>query len=646
MSRNQNIIVGTLVVAMYFGASMVCGAVPTTPSDSATWNYGYEFDKDPFDPLKIDLDVNTLADWQHEGTPVLSGTTIAFDDSQENLKANGPSDNIFANITDAYTLEFSVKSGAQTGGHSSTGVMVVSPSTENFIAFYIAPGDQRWKTGGGSSWTMLGTNDNTDKFHVFRIAKEAGAEAYWVWRDNVLLNPAGALPEALPLSTPHDFMAFHHFGGDAVGYAEYDYVRLTPGAFAPIPEPSQERRVRTDSKNETPVASSAAAAPVEVPWINPRCTPLPTDRPGPFAVLSDGSLIALESNEVVVSKDDGKTWSESERIYDGPGPGIPSGGLFLRTRDGVIVHPYLDTSTLNKSWKSEDWSVDPNAPLDRLRLDAWTIRSLDEGKTWVDRQKIYQGFCGALCDIVQTTSGEIVLPVQVMLAYPGRNGIRGYVSADNGKTWKRGGNIIDLGGHGHHDGAMEPTLVELSDGRLWMLIRTNLDRFWEAYSEDKGLNWRVIRPTQIDASNSPGNLMRLASGRLALVWNRLYYEGWDYYPHKTPGFLAAPGKTSGFTKLPANFNRAEVWLAFSEDDGKTWTKPVVITHCRKQKYGQLAYLDVFERRPGELWVTTRKATKTSRACMSLLEREFAGVVQDVESSVIPKRDDSTDDAPP
>ena len=72
---------------------------------------------------------------------------------------------------------------------------------------------------------------------------------------------------------------------------------------------------------------------------------------------------------------------------------------------------------------------------------------------------------------------------------------------------------------------MEATVAELSNGRLLMLIRTNLDRFWEAYSDDGGRYWREIRPSQIDASSSPGYLIRLASGRLALVWNRLYPEG-------------------------------------------------------------------------------------------------------------------------
>ena len=48
--------------------------------------------------------------------------------------------------------------------------------------------------------------------------------------------------------------------------------------------------------------------------------------------------------------------------------------------------------------------------------------------------------------------------------------------------------------------------------------------------------------------------------------------------------------------------REELSLAFSADDGKTWTPGVVIA---RQKGGQLAYPYLFERRPGELWIFTR-----------------------------------------
>ena len=102
-----------------------------------------------------------------------------------------------------------------------------------------------------------------------------------------------------------------------------------------------------------------------------------------------------------------------------------------------------------------------------------------------------------------------------------------------------------------------------------------------------------LQPSDLDASSAPGYLLRLRSGRLALAWNRLNPEGGTY--RKT----AAPSPAS---EVPTSWHREELSLALSGDDGKTWTKAVVIA---RQKGGQVAYPYLFERRPGELWVFTR-----------------------------------------
>ncbi|MBZ4191387.1 sialidase family protein [Niabella beijingensis] len=47
-----------------------------------------------------------------------------------------------------------------------------------------------------------------------------------------------------------------------------------------------------------------------------------------------------------------------------------------------------------------------------------------------------------------------------------------YTSFNDGKDWVRS-NIIDLGGKGDHSGVTESCIVQLKDGRLWQLIRTN-----------------------------------------------------------------------------------------------------------------------------------------------------------------------------
>jgi hypothetical protein len=48
-------------------------------------------------------------------------------------------------------------------------------------------------------------------------------------------------------------------------------------------------------------------------------------------------------------------------------------------------------------------------------------------------------------------------------------------------------------------------------------------------------------------------------------------------------------------------HRGELSVALSEDDGQTWSKPVVIA---RQPGTSLAYPYLFEAAPGTLWLTT------------------------------------------
>jgi predicted neuraminidase len=163
------------------------------------------------------------------------------------------------------------------------------------------------------------------------------------------------------------------------------------------------------------------------------------------------------------------------------------------------------------------------------------------------------------------------------------------ISDDDGQSWLRS-NLIDLGGHGHHDGATEPTVVELSDGRLMMLIRTNLGFFWQAFSDDGGRYWRTIQPTPIDTSSAPGRLVRLQSGRLVLVWNRR---------NPSDGAWPLVNPSDQHNEFPSSWHREELSISVSEEDGRYWSNPIVIARLRG---GQLSYPYVLERRAGELWV--------------------------------------------
>ena len=310
-----------------------------------------------------------------------------------------------------------------------------------------------------------------------------------------------------------------------------------------------------------------AAEKDESRWVHPLCQPLSISCDGPFVELEDSSLMTVDNGGVRVSTDNGKTWSERRLVHEGL-DGLrdgraPATAYIVRSKNDVLVTVCLDATTYNFSW---DNSI--NQPKDDCKLEVWAIRSLDGGKTWVDRQRILDGYNPNFFGFIQIDNGRLVTCVPHLVRDPGRYVACSLTSDDDGKTWQRS-NLVDLGGHGHHSGAMEPTVAQLSDGRLLMMIRTHWGRFWEAYSEDRGLSWRTFRPSPLESSSAPGYLLMLDSGRLAFV--------------------------SSGTK-----GRRELLLRFSEDDAKTWSEEVVIV---RQDIGEISYPYFLERRPGELWIT-------------------------------------------
>jgi len=334
----------------------------------------------------------------------------------------------------------------------------------------------------------------------------------------------------------------------------------------------------------------AAAAPAwkEVQFgektllLHPKCEPLPAAHLGPFAKRSDGAVLAADDSRVLVSKDGGKTWEPRPLFSDARKFECRGERTLLRTRDGVMVLAFLNTKEMVLRWDQKKGGPQPEC-----RLPVYVTRSRDDGETWEEARKIQEGWCGALRTMIQLRSGRLVLGCQVAVSDPGRHVCFSYVSDDEGKTWKKS-NVIDLGkygGYGDHGGGIEPTLAQLKDGRLWMLIRTYRGCFTEALSADEGLTWTDIKPSKIDASGSPGQLLRLQSGRLALFWNR-YID-----------------------KVKKTGRREQLSMAFSEDDGRTWTGPAVVAYDPmkaddKESDHRLSYPYVYEHVPGELWITT------------------------------------------
>lgn len=321
--------------------------------------------------------------------------------------------------------------------------------------------------------------------------------------------------------------------------------------------------------------------------IHPRVKPLPSKLLGPFARTRDGGILAIDSKATFVSRDGGRTWSEPRSLFPtGTKMTVSNERALLRTNDGTLIAAFMNLDERRWTWNDELHDA-PDA-----MLPTYVMRSTDDGATWQQIQKMHDDWSGCVRDMIQTNDGRVIFTAMKMLHDPGRHAVLTYSSSDDGVTW-RASNLIDLGGQGHHGGVTEPTLVELRDGRVWMLIRTNWGEFWSGYSNNGGKHWQVLRPSGILASSAPGIMSRLASGRLMLLWNRPLPEGSDSWP--------LSGGDGLWSEIAVSNHREELSLSLSDDDGASWTEPVVLV---KQPGKWLAYPYVFEVEPGRIWLTT------------------------------------------
>ncbi|NQU50981.1 MAG: exo-alpha-sialidase [Bacteroidetes bacterium] len=131
-----------------------------------------------------------------------------------------------------------------------------------------------------------------------------------------------------------------------------------------------------------------------------------------------------------------------------------------------------------------------------------------------------------------------------------------YYSDDDGRTWSPSNRskVPNLIPNIWQTGSVEPTFIQLKDGRIWMLMRNSNDHLWESFSEDKGATWSEAVSTQFKCGpNSWVTTKRLSTGEILLVWN----NAMSMHPSVTQDKWS-------FT------NRDVIHLAISPDEGKTW----------------------------------------------------------------------------
>jgi len=191
--------------------------------------------------------------------------------------------------------------------------------------------------------------------------------------------------------------------------------------------------------------------------------------------------------------------------------------------------------------------------------DVYHSLSKDEGKTWSELSKITDGWIGAIRGFIQSQSGRLIFTFhrRVWERKPPFGGCytTSIYSDDLGKTWTESKSKVVApvykNYNGNNYGAVEPNIVQLSDGRIWMLCRTQTGWQYQSYSEDNGKTWSEGEPSIFHSSNSPADILKLPDGRIVVIWcNTVDPE------LKTFGRIYT--------------HRDVLHMAISDDDGRSW----------------------------------------------------------------------------
>src|ERR1051326_1273591 len=264
--------------------------------------------------------------------------------------------------------------------------------------------------------------------------------------------------------------------------------------------------------------------------------------------LADGSLLIAYHRTTRVdfngeyrtwtraSRDGGRAWSEARLVdkhLQAPGLlALPSRELLL---NGCTV--------INDRWSTT------------MRL----FRSRNSGQNWMEQKPIWekskgirlQGGCAAL---VRLRAGRILCPVfgtDIIAADYGAATEQMkawcYYSDDEGKTWQEGRGKVSL----PKRGAMEPSVAELKDGTLVMVLRTQLGCVYVSRSEDHGETWSAAWSSGLEAPEAPLVAAAFPDGKAILL---VYCSGKFEPGHHHSG------------------ERTPLTAAVSKDAGKTWRK--------------------------------------------------------------------------
>jgi len=235
------------------------------------------------------------------------------------------------------------------------------------------------------------------------------------------------------------------------------------------------------------------------------------------------------------SSDGGKTWDEGSVLQDDPHKS-DFDPAFLR--DGERTWMFYATGR----WDRYPFAL--QRPGEDAHIGAESFRifsrsSADSGRSWSDAERVFDSVgWGCRSNGIVLSTGEIILPTHEFMTW----NAAALRSEDSGANWTRSPVIVAP----DKAGCAEPSIAELRNGELLMVVRSRDGELRSCRSSDKGKTWSEPAKMGIPAGNSSNNLLRLRDGRLLLTYN----------------------------SVPPD--RTHLSIRLSEDDGVTWGEPLLL----------------------------------------------------------------------
>lgn len=285
--------------------------------------------------------------------------------------------------------------------------------------------------------------------------------------------------------------------------------------------------------------------------------------------LPDGRIIALsiarrsdgqQTMQGRYSTDDGRHWTAPVNLFRWPkaAGGFALFDALVDQRGEIDIFILCDANSGTLFPKSEEGPATRPGEI----LDIWFVRSRDGRTSWDAPKAIWHGHGDDLLSVIQLKDGRLLLPFSSAYnrswggnrgggfwdyTYSGSYSVSAIYSDDYGATWHQSSSHLWVETPALDDyGANEPVVIQLNDGRVWLLLRTELGRFYQSFSSDGGATWSRPRPSRLISSDSPAGLLRLKDGSLLLFSNAC-----ARFPY-------------------ANGGRVALHVAISKDDGASW----------------------------------------------------------------------------